>query len=182
MLTTTRYSTDRHDKLARLIGVCVDSTSRVAKVGLRESEIRFHGIFNGTFQFIGLLIEKGIVLKVNQTALNFSGLQPQHVVGFSNWEIWWTRLESLQYLQYLLSSSPTVIYTCKSSGDFRSRFISENIVTLTAYKARETLEYPGFWSSHLHSVLQSFHHSSNVERILGTGLGMAIVKKCLDMY
>ncbi|MEH2350535.1 MAG: hypothetical protein V7K55_21540 [Nostoc sp.] len=52
MLTTTRYSTDRHDKFARLIGVCVNSTSRVAKVGLRESERRFHGIFNGSFQFV----------------------------------------------------------------------------------------------------------------------------------
>ncbi|MEH2197592.1 PAS domain-containing protein [Nostoc sp.] len=182
MLTTTRYSTDRHDKLARLIGVCVDSTFRVAKVGLRESEIRFHSIFNGTFQFIQLLIKEGIVLEVNQTALNFSGLQPQHVVELSDWEIWWTRLESLQSLQYLLSSGPTVIYTCKSSGNFRSRFISENIVTFTAYKARETLEYSGFWSSHLHSVLQSFERSSNVKRILGTGLRMAIIKKCLDMY
>jgi hypothetical protein len=39
MVTSTRYSTYRDDKLARLIGVCVDSTSRVAEVLLHESKL-----------------------------------------------------------------------------------------------------------------------------------------------
>ncbi|MCW5314819.1 PAS domain S-box protein [Nostoc sp. KVJ3] len=128
MVTSTRYSTDRQEKLARLIGVSVDSTSHVAEVVLRESERRFHAIFNSTFQLFGLLITEGIVLVVNQTALNFYGLQPQDVVGCSYWEIWWTLLKSIQHLQYLLSSSPAVIYTCKNLGYFHSAFISKNIV------------------------------------------------------
>ncbi|MEA5600777.1 hypothetical protein [Nostoc sp. UHCC 0252] len=98
MVTSTRYSTDRHDKSARLIGVCVDSTSRVAKISLHEGESRFHAVLNGTFKLVGLLIKEDIVLEVKQTALNFCRLRPQYVFGCSCWEIWWTLIVSQQHL------------------------------------------------------------------------------------
>ncbi|MEH2246228.1 PAS domain-containing protein [Nostoc sp.] len=98
MVTSTRYSTDRHDKPSCLIGVSVDSTSRVqAEVSLHESEKRFRAIFNGIFHFTGLLTTEGMVLEVNQTALDFGGLHPQDVVGRPYSEIWWTISEETQH-------------------------------------------------------------------------------------
>ena len=127
----------------RLIGVSVDSASCVqVEVLFRESERQFRPIFNSSFQFIGLLITKDIVLKVNQTALYLEKLQPQDVVERPYWEVWWTLLVNQEYLQYLLSSSPAVIYTCKSYADFGSTFIRENVVAITAYEVREMLKRP----------------------------------------
>ncbi len=58
---------------------------------LRESERRFRAIFDETFQFIGLLSPDGTVLEVNQTALNFAGIQASDVLGHPYWEArWWT--------------------------------------------------------------------------------------------
>ncbi|WP_193197676.1 PAS domain S-box protein [Nostoc sp. MG11] len=78
--------------IARMIGVSVDITYRVqAEAALHESERRFRAIFNGTFQFTGLLTPEGIVLEANQALLDFGGLQPEDVVGRSYWETrWWT--------------------------------------------------------------------------------------------
>jgi len=59
-------------------------------------------------------------------------------------------LVSQERLQYLLSSSPGVIYSCKTSGDYGVTFISENVVTMTGYEAREFLEDPSFWLRHIH--------------------------------
>ncbi len=58
---------------------------------LSASERRFRAIFNQTFQFTGMLSLDGIVLEVNQTALDFGELQLVDVVGKSFWECyWWT--------------------------------------------------------------------------------------------
>ena len=69
-----------------------DVTDRVrAAAALEASEQRFRAIFNSTFQFIGLLSPDGIVLEVNQTALDFGGLSDEDVVGRPFWEAkWWT--------------------------------------------------------------------------------------------
>jgi len=53
-------------------------------------------------------------------------------------------------LQYLLSSSPGVIYTCKASADYPSTFISENIVAMMGYEAREFVEDHSFWLLRIH--------------------------------
>ena len=168
---------------ARLIGVSVDSTSCVqAEVFFRESERRFRPIFNGSFQFIGLLITEGIVLEVNQTALHLGELQPQDVVECPYWEIWWTLLVNQQHLQYLLSSSPAVIYTCKSYADFGSTLIRENVVAITGYQVREILKRPSFWASELQSLLESFFRAINVGNILGIGLGIKFLPKWIYSY
>ncbi|QKQ77320.1 hypothetical protein [Nostoc sp. TCL240-02] len=152
MVTSTRYSTDRQDKSNHLMAVSVNSTSRVAEVALCEGERRFRTIFNVTFQFIGLLITEGIGLKANQTVLNFSRLQSQDVVRRSYWEIWWTLLENFQHLQYLLFSSPGVIYICKSSEDFGSKFMNKNVFAITGYQVWKTVKYSGFWTVHFYSI------------------------------
>ncbi len=57
---------------------------------LRESEFKFHGIFNQTFQFVGLLSPDGTLLEANQTALAFIGCKLSDVVGLPFWETpWW---------------------------------------------------------------------------------------------
>ena len=58
---------------------------------LRDGEARFRGIFNATFQFIGLLDPDGTLLEANETALAFIGRRPEDVVGRPFWETpWWT--------------------------------------------------------------------------------------------
>ncbi|BAY30545.1 multi-sensor hybrid histidine kinase [Nostoc carneum NIES-2107] len=58
---------------------------------LQASEQRFRAIFNHSFQFAGLLTTEGIVLEVNQTALEFRGLQLEDVINRPFWETdWWT--------------------------------------------------------------------------------------------
>ncbi|MBW4425992.1 MAG: hypothetical protein KME50_16460 [Nostoc desertorum CM1-VF14] len=139
----------------------MDSTSCLqAKVSFRESERRFSPIFNGSCQFIGLLITEGIVLEVNQKAFHLGELQPQDVVECPYWEIiWWALLVKQQYLQYLLSFSPAVIYSCKSST-YSSTFIRKNIAAIMRYQAREMLEAYSFWASELHPLLESFYRAA----------------------
>jgi PAS domain-containing protein len=47
----------------------------------REQEVRFHAIFDSTFQSTALLTADGVVLEVNRTLLDFAGLGRQDVVG-----------------------------------------------------------------------------------------------------
>ena len=56
---------------------------------LSASERKFRAIFNQTFQFTGMLNVDGIVLEVNQTALDFGGLQLADVAGKPFWECYW---------------------------------------------------------------------------------------------
>lgn len=57
---------------------------------LRESERRFRAIFDSSFQLTKLLTPDGIVLEVNETALQFTGMQSHNIVGRPIWEqsIW----------------------------------------------------------------------------------------------
>jgi PAS domain S-box-containing protein len=53
-------------------------------------------------------------------------------------------------LNYLISSSPTVIYTSKASGDYGATFISENVTELMGYEPQDFTADPGFWANHIH--------------------------------
>ncbi|AFY82972.1 PAS domain S-box protein [Oscillatoria acuminata] len=189
---------------------------------LQQSEQRFRAIFNSMFQFIGLLNPDGTVLELNQTALDFIGLEPAQVVGQPFWELpWWNRSTALQQqlmaatsqasqgefiryqveatgvqgisltldfslkpvldeqgrvillipegrdisdrvsaqvqlqqtterLQYLLSSSPAIIYSAEVFGNYRATFMSENVQMILGYEAREFLENPNFWRDRIH--------------------------------
>ncbi len=57
---------------------------------LRESERRFRAIFDSSFQLTKLLTPEGIVLEVNETALEFTGMRSQNIIGRPIWEqpIW----------------------------------------------------------------------------------------------
>jgi PAS domain S-box-containing protein len=75
-----------------------DITSRKqAEESLREGERKFRAIFDGTFQFIGLLDINGIVIEANRTALDAIAATPNDVVGQAFWATpWWTHSPNLQ--------------------------------------------------------------------------------------
>ncbi|MEB3282005.1 MAG: diguanylate cyclase [Lyngbya sp.] len=54
-------------------------------------------------------------------------------------------------LQHLLTSSPGVIYSCKSQGNYGVTYISENVQTVLGFDAETFLNNPHhFWSSRIH--------------------------------
>ncbi len=78
---TLGLATDGKTKVLR--GSAFDISDR------KELDLRFKGIFNNTFQFIGLLSTDGILLEANQTALDFGGLTREDVIGKPIWETYW---------------------------------------------------------------------------------------------
>ncbi len=65
-----------------------------ANARLREGEARFRGIFDATFQFIGLLSPDGTVLETNEALLRLVGTKGTSVAGRKSWEApWWPEEE-----------------------------------------------------------------------------------------
>lgn len=70
---------------------------RRAERQLRESELRFHALFDNSFEYFGLLTPDGLVLEANQTALEASGSKREDVVGKPFWDTrWWRHSPDLQ--------------------------------------------------------------------------------------
>jgi PAS domain S-box-containing protein len=101
LLSVHRDITEQRNAAAALAAANADLELRVAdrtsalaqaNAHLAESEARFRGIFDATFQFIGLIAPDGTVLEVNRAALEVSGLSRDSVVGRPFWEGgWWDR-------------------------------------------------------------------------------------------
>ncbi|MEQ8383967.1 MAG: PAS domain S-box protein [Coleofasciculus sp. A1-SPW-01] len=53
-------------------------------------------------------------------------------------------------LHYLLSASPTAIYSRQFIPPYQTTFISDNITALIGYTPGEILEQPDFWLNHIH--------------------------------
>jgi PAS domain S-box-containing protein len=53
-------------------------------------------------------------------------------------------------LQFVLSSNPSVIYSCKATDDYGATYVSDNIVAQMGYQPSEFTEDSGFWSAHIH--------------------------------
>jgi PAS domain S-box-containing protein len=69
-------------------GIIRDATTRKkAEMALRESEARFHGIFDSQFQLIELLRLDGTILEVNRASLDAGGLTRSEVIGQPFWQI-----------------------------------------------------------------------------------------------
>ena len=78
---------------------------RVEKA-LRESERRFRAIFDGTFQFIVLLLPDGTVLEVNESGLNFTQVKSIDIVGQPFWRgRWWMSANNKQQLKNAIASA-----------------------------------------------------------------------------
>jgi PAS domain S-box-containing protein len=64
---------------------------------LQQSEQKFRAIFDGTFQFIGLLDPAGLIIEANRAALDAIGIKLTDVVGQPFWATpWWTHSPRLQ--------------------------------------------------------------------------------------
>lgn len=73
------------------------SDRKEAKEKLKQSEQKFRAIFDGTFQFIGLLNPAGILIEANRPALEAIGVTLADVVGQPFWATpWWTHSPTLQ--------------------------------------------------------------------------------------
>ncbi|MFP4006424.1 MAG: PAS domain S-box protein [Spirulinaceae cyanobacterium] len=59
-------------------------------------------------------------------------------------------LQSEARVKYLLSSSPTTIYTCKAEGDFGATFMSDNVKTQLGYQPQQFTQDSGFWANNIH--------------------------------
>ncbi|OUL28489.1 PAS domain-containing protein [Nostoc sp. 106C] len=60
------------------------------KAVIEEIERPLRAIFNQTFEFIALMEIDGVLIDINQTALDFGGLTSNDVVGLPLWEAsWW---------------------------------------------------------------------------------------------
>ncbi|HEY9890066.1 MAG TPA: PAS domain-containing protein, partial [Candidatus Obscuribacterales bacterium] len=66
------------------------TTLKQAEQALQESDLRFRGIFNQMYQFIGLLAPDGTLLEANRTALDFAAVPAAAVIGQPFWDApWW---------------------------------------------------------------------------------------------
>jgi PAS domain S-box-containing protein len=78
-----------------VLSAIVDITERKrAEVIQRQVNLRFRAIFNQTFEFVKLLSVDGVILEVNQPALDFRGLKAEDVVGQPLWETPWFDLSA----------------------------------------------------------------------------------------
>ncbi|MFA6294621.1 MAG: PAS domain S-box protein, partial [Victivallales bacterium] len=68
-----------------------------AEDALKESERRFHAIFDQTFQFIGLMKIDGTLIQANRAALEFSSIEESEVLGKPFWDgPWWKHSKELR--------------------------------------------------------------------------------------
>jgi PAS domain S-box-containing protein len=89
---------DDHGQPAQYLAIRFDITDRkTAEELLQQSERKFRAIFDGTFQFVGLLDTDGIILEANRTALEAIGAKPSDIIGQTFWSTpWWTHSPELQ--------------------------------------------------------------------------------------
>lgn len=79
----------------------------------------------------------------------------QRMIGI-NFDISDRRREELENkhlkerLEFVLSASPAVIYTCQVSGDFAATFISDNVQDVLGHTADQWLTQLDFWVNHIH--------------------------------
>lgn len=53
-------------------------------------------------------------------------------------------------LQFLMSSTPAIIYSLRAGSDFATTFLSPNIRDVLGYEPADVIADPGFWPAHLH--------------------------------
>jgi PAS domain S-box-containing protein len=85
--------TEPHDGVHEVFtGVFRDVTAnRQAEIALRQSELRFHAIFDHAYQYLGLLSTEGRLLEANQTALEATGIARDEAIGKYFWDTrWWS--------------------------------------------------------------------------------------------
>ncbi|CAN1209782.1 hypothetical protein TUMEXPCC7403_06125 [Tumidithrix helvetica PCC 7403] len=98
---------DSQGEIVKLQGTALDITERKsAEIALRESELRFRGIFDQMFQFVGLLSPTGKLLEINQQALQFTGLSREEFLSYDFWEVpAWHTPEAVEFVRNAVLSA-----------------------------------------------------------------------------
>jgi PAS domain S-box-containing protein len=103
-------STDEIGKLARIYNSFLEKLQsyhekldaeielhRTTAESLKKSESLFEVVFNQAFQFIGILTPDGRNRKINQTALDFTGVKEEALIGKKFWDgPFWAHSKQLQ--------------------------------------------------------------------------------------
>ncbi|MEB3828683.1 PAS domain S-box protein [Phormidium sp. CCY1219] len=78
--------------IAREIGA-----RKQVEAALQKNEQRLRGIFNCSFQFMGVLEPDGTLIDANKTALEFVGVALEDILGLPFWETpWWRKSREIQ--------------------------------------------------------------------------------------
>ena len=86
-----------HVLFVSVVALLIAREHRRTREQLVASEHRFRGIFDQTFQFIGLMRTDGTLIEANRTALEFAGIHEEDVIGKPFWETpWWVHSPELQ--------------------------------------------------------------------------------------
>jgi PAS domain S-box-containing protein len=95
---------DEDGRIAATLVVCQETTTRVigqrereqlleerrrAEASLRESEARLRAIYDGTYEYIGLLAPDGTLLDTNRASLEFTEMRRDQVIGLPFAETPW---------------------------------------------------------------------------------------------
>ncbi|WP_373236462.1 PAS domain-containing protein [Cohaesibacter celericrescens] len=82
IVATASQMLDSDNKLLGAVVSMQDVTKeRIAEAGWRDAEARYGAIFHHSFQLCSLLDQDGIVLEINDTAIDFLGLERDQLVG-----------------------------------------------------------------------------------------------------
>jgi PAS domain S-box-containing protein len=82
---------NKEGKVMYLIAESRDiSKLKESQTALQIKEERFAAIFNHTFQFIGLMTPDGILIEVNEAALQFFKMNLEQVIGKTYWDDSWS--------------------------------------------------------------------------------------------
>ncbi len=85
-----RCHLDEAGRATRFPGVVFDITDRKhAEQRLRESQERLRAIYDGTYEYIGLLAPDGTLLEANRASLEFAGNTREDIVGRPFWDTPW---------------------------------------------------------------------------------------------
>jgi len=58
--------------------------------------------------------------------------------------------ETRARLEFLMTATSAVTYTCKPDGDHAATFISDNVITVLGYEPSDFLESASFWAERIH--------------------------------
>jgi PAS domain S-box-containing protein len=81
------YNTSTGEKLGAVALMRDVTAYKQAMTELAQRERKFRAIFDGVFQFIGLIEPDGTLVEVNMTALKFGGIQSADALGRRFWEV-----------------------------------------------------------------------------------------------
>ncbi|AFY83749.1 PAS domain S-box protein [Oscillatoria acuminata] len=88
---------------------------------------------------------------LTETTLEYlSTLADRMAIGIDRKQADLEQRMATERLQYLLRSSPAVIYSRKATGDHAVTFISDNVSALLGYDPKEFIENPNFWGNRVH--------------------------------